>query len=117
MEMAPEFLMFEQRVRCVKVVLPKKEMTALSVVIQRRKVPRNGATERRALAIEVVMDQYGSQDLLLIIGRGIVGVAKKIVKKELVGGVHFVPWQTIEQLAGVDEGDSRRRESRRARTS
>ena len=41
----------------------------------------NGATKQRPLAIEVVMDQHGSQDLLLIIGRGIVGVAKEIVKK------------------------------------
>ena len=31
-------MMFEQRVCCIKVVLPEKEMPALSVVIQRRKV-------------------------------------------------------------------------------
>ena len=98
--------MLEQRVCCVKVVLPKKEMPALSVAIQRRKVARNGATKHGVLAIEVVMDQYGNQDLLVIIGRGIIGVGKEIVKKELVGGVHFVPWQTVEQLAAVDEGDS-----------
>ena len=109
--------MFEQRVCCIKVVLPKKEMPALSVAIQRRKVARNGATEQRRLAIEVVMDQHGSQYLLLVVGRRIVGAAKEIVEKELVGGVHFVPWQTIEQLAGVDEGDGRQRESRPARTS
>ena len=116
-EMTAEFLLFEQRVCCIKIVLPKKEMPALSVAIQRRKVAGNGATEQRPLAVEVVMDQHGSQYLLLVIGRRIVGVTKEIVKKELVGGVHFVPWQTVEQLAGVDEGDSRPRESRRAQTS
>ena len=116
-ETPPEFLMFEQRVCCVKVVLPKKEMPALSVAIQRRKVAQNGATEQRPLPVEVVMDQHGGQYLLLIVGRRIVGVAKEIVKKELVSGVHFVPWQTVEQFAGVDEGDGRRRESRRLRTS
>ena len=47
----------------------------------------------------------------------IVGVANEIVEKELVGGVHFVPCQTVEQLAGVDEGDGWRRESHRPRTS
>ena len=52
------------------------------------------------------MDQHGSQDLLLIIGRGIVGVAKEIMEKELVGEVHFVSWQTVEQLAGVDKGSA-----------
>lgn len=26
------------------------------------------------------------------------------MKKELLDGVHFVSWQTVEQLAGVDEG-------------
>ena len=98
--------MFEQQVGCVKVVLPKKEMPALSIVIQRRKVPQNGATEQRPLTIEVVMDQHGSQDLL-IIGRGTVKVAKEIMEKELVGGVHFVPWQTVEQLAGIGKGDGR----------
>ena len=95
-ETATEFLMFEQRVYCIKVVLPKKEMPALSVAIQRRKVARNGATEQRLLAVEVVMDQHGSQYLLLVIGRRIVGVKKEILKKKLVGGVHFVPWQTVE---------------------
>ena len=39
-EKAAEFLMFEQRVCCIKVVLPKKEMPALSVAIQRWKVAR-----------------------------------------------------------------------------
>ena len=116
-ETAAEFLMFGQGVCCVKVVLPKKEMPALSVAIQHRKVPCNAATERRTLAIGVVMDQHGSPDLLLLIGRGIVRVTEEIVKKELVGGVHFVPWQTVKQLAGVDEGDGRRRETRRPRTS
>ena len=96
--------MFEQRICCIKVVFPKKEMPALSVAIQRRKVARNGATEQRPLAVEVVMDQHDSQYLLLVIGRRIVGVAKEIVKKELISGVHFVPWQTVEQLAGVGEG-------------
>ena len=116
-ETAAQFFMFEQWVCCIKVVLPKKEMPALSVAIQRRKVPRDRATEQRPLAIKVVMDQHGSQYLLFIVGRRIVRIAKEIVKKELVGGVHFVPWQTVEQLAGVDEGDGRRRESRCARTS
>ena len=116
-ETAAEFLMYQQRVCCIKVLLAKKEMSALSGAIQRRKVTRNGATEQRPLAVEVVMDQHDSQYLLIVIGRRIVGVAKEIVKKELVGGVHFVPWQTIEQLAGIGEGDCRRRESRRARTS
>ena len=102
-EPAAKFVMFEQRICCIKVVLPKKEMPDLSVAIQRRKVARNGATEQRLLA--VVMDQHGNQDLLLIIGRGIVGVAKEIMKKELIGGVHFIPWQTVEQLVGVDEED------------
>ena len=88
-ETTAEFLMFEQRVCCIKVVLPKKEMLALSVAIQRQKVARNRATEQRPLAVEVVMDQHGSQYLLLVVGRRIVGVAKKIVEKELVGGVHF----------------------------
>ena len=74
-----KFLMFEQRVCCIKVVLPKKEMPALSVAIQCRKVPRNGATKRHMLAIEVVMDQHGSQYLLVIGGR-IVGVTKEIMK-------------------------------------
>lgn len=105
--------MFEQRVGCVKVVLPNKEMPALSVAIQRRKVPRDRATEQRPLAIKVVMDQHGSQDHLLIVGQGIVGVAKEIVEKEIVGGVHFVPWQTVEQFSGVDEGAGRRRDARR----
>ena len=68
-ETAAEFLMFEQRVCCIKVVLPKKEMPAPSVAIQRRKVARNGATEQRPLAIEVVMDQHGIQYLILVIGR------------------------------------------------
>ena len=95
-EPAAEFVMFEQRVCCIKVVLPEKEMPALSVAIQRRKVARNGATEQRPLIVEVVMDQHGSQYLLLVIGRRIVGVAKEIVRKELVGGVHFVHWQTVE---------------------
>ena len=106
-ETTAEYLMFEQRVCCIKVVHSKKEMPALSVAIQRRKVARNGATEQWSLTVEVVMDQYGSQYLLLVIGGRIVGVAKKIVKKELVGGVHFVPWQTVEQLAGVGKGDGR----------
>ena len=79
-------------------------MAALSVAIQCRKLPRDRATEQRPLAIKVVMDQHGSQDLLLIIRRGIVGVAKKIMETELIGGVHFVPWQTVQQLEGVDEG-------------
>ena len=74
--------MFEQRVCCIKVVLPKKEMPALSVTIQRRKVARNGATEHRSLAIEVVMDQHGSQYLLLVIGGRTVGVAKETVEKK-----------------------------------
>ena len=114
-ETAAKFLMFEQRICCIKVLLPKKEIPALSVAIQRRKVAQNGATKECPLAIEVVMDQHGSQDL--IIGRGIVGVAKEIVEKELIGGVHFVPWQTVEQLAGVEEGDGRRGETRRPQTS
>ena len=109
--------MFEQRVCCIKVVLPEKEMPALSVTIQRRKVARNGATEQRPLVVEVVMDQHGSQYLLLVVGRRIVRVAKEIVEEELVGGVHFVPWQTVEQLAGVEEGDGRRGETRRPQTS
>ena len=88
--------MFEQRVCCIKVVLSEKEMPALSVAIQHRKVARNGATKQRPLAVEVVMDQHGSQYLLLIVGRRIVGVEKEIVKKELISGVHFVPWQTVE---------------------
>ena len=88
-ETAAEFLMFEQRGCCIKVVLPKKEMPALSVAIQRRKVAQNGATEQRPLPVEVVMDQHGGQYLLLIVGRRIVGVAKEIVEKELIGGVHF----------------------------
>ena len=67
-EPATEFVMFEQRVCCIKVVLPEKEMPALSVAIQRRKVARNGATEQRPLAVEVVMDQYGGQYLLLVVG-------------------------------------------------
>ena len=79
-------------------------MPALSVAIQRRKVVRNGATEQRPLAVEVVMDQHDSQYLLLIIGGQIVRVAKEIVKKELVDEVHFVPLQNVEQFAGVDEG-------------
>ena len=116
-ETVAEFLMFEQRVCCIKVVLPKKEMPALSVAIQRRKVARNGATEQRPLVIKVVMDQHGSQYLLLVVGRRIVGVAKEIVEKELVGGVHFVPWQYVKQLASVKEGDGRRGESWRAWTS
>ena len=95
----------------------KKEMPALSVAIQRRKVARNGATEQWPMAVEVVMDQHGNQYLLLVIGGRIVGVTKEIMEKKLVGGVHFVPWQTVEQLVGVDEEDGRRRESRRARTS
>ena len=61
--------MFEERVWCLEVVLPEKEMAALSVAIQRRKVARNGATEQRPLAVEVVMDQHGSQYLLLVVGR------------------------------------------------
>ena len=52
--------------------------------------------EQRSLAVEVMMDKHGNQYLLLVIRRRIVGVAKEIVKKELVGGVHFVPWQTAE---------------------
>ena len=40
-EPAAEFVMFEQRVCCIKVVLPEKEMPALSV--ERRKV-RHGTT-------------------------------------------------------------------------
>ena len=111
-ETAAKFLMFEQRVCCIKVVLPKKEMPALSVAIQRRKVARNEATKKQPLAVEVVMDQHGSQYLLLVVGRRIVGVAKEIVKKELVDGVHFVPWQTVEQLAHVDEEAGRRRDVR-----
>ena len=67
METATEFLMFEQRVCCIKVVLSKKEMPALSVAIQRQKVARNGATEQRPLAVEVVMDQHDSQYLLLVV--------------------------------------------------
>ena len=59
-ETTAKFLMFEQRICCIKVVLPKKEMPALSVAIQRRKVARNGATEQRPLAVEVVMDQHGA---------------------------------------------------------
>ena len=51
----PEFLMFEQRVGCVKVVLPKKEMVALSVAIQRQNMARDRAPEQRALPIKVVM--------------------------------------------------------------
>lgn len=116
-EPAAEFLMFEQRVCCIKVVLPEKEMPALSVAIQCRKVVRNGATEQRPLAVEVVMDQHDSQYLLVVVGRRIVRVAKEILKKELVGGVHFIPWQTVEQLAGIDEGDGRRGESWRPQTS
>ena len=61
--------MFEQWVCCIKVVLPKKEKPALSVAIQRRKVAQNGAMEQWLLAVEVVMDQHGSQYLLLVIGR------------------------------------------------
>ena len=51
--------------------------------------------EQRPVAVEVVMDQHGNQYLLLVIGRRIVEVAKEIVKKELIGGVHFVPWQIV----------------------
>ena len=79
--------MFEQRVCCIKVVLPEKEMPALPVTIQRRRVARNEATEQRPLVVEVVMDQHDSQYLLLVIGRRIVGVAKEIMKKQLIGGV------------------------------
>ena len=116
-ETAAEFLVFEQRICCVKVGLPKKKMSALPVAIQRRKVARNGATEQRPLAVEVVMDQHDSQYLLLVVGRRIVVIAKEIVEKELVGGVHFRTWQTIEQLLGVEEGDDWRGEMRRAQTS
>ena len=101
--------MFEQRVCCIKVVLPEKEMPALSVTIQRRKVARNGATEQRPLVVEVVMDQHGSQYLLLVVGRRIVGVAKEIVEKELVGGVHF------RTLANCRTACGRRRRRRPAR--
>ena len=88
-ETTAEFLMFEQRVCCIKIVLPKKEMPALSVAIQRRKVAQNGATKQRPLAVAVVMDQHSSQYLLLIIGQRIVRVANEIMEKQLVGGVHF----------------------------
>ncbi|XP_048552630.1 uncharacterized protein LOC125532728 [Triticum urartu] len=81
--MPPEFLMSEQRVGCVKVVLPKKEMTALSVAIQCQKVLRDGATEEWPLVVKVAMDQHDNQDLLLLIGRGIIRVTKEIMEKEL----------------------------------
>ena len=76
---AAKFVMFEQRVYCIKVVLSEKKMPALSVTIQRRKVARNGATEQRPLAVEVVMDQHDIQYLLLVVGRRIVGVTKETV--------------------------------------
>ena len=109
--------MSEQRVCCIKVVLPEKEMPALSVTIQRWKVARNGATEQWPLAVEVVMDQHGSQYLLLLVGRRIVRVAKEIVEKNSSAESIFVPWQIVEQLAGVEEGDDRRGKTPRPQTS
>ena len=62
----PELVMFEQRAGCVKVVLPKKEMVALSIAMQRRSVPRDRAPEQRPLPIKVFMDQHNRHHLLII---------------------------------------------------